>query len=335
MRSCRSELHIWRSCAESKKQKNNGISTNCAQNAQGEADMRRVFIIWGIAVVLSLFLLYAPEKKVDVRIGVLTSIDTCHPFVAEKMGYFKEEGLTYSIRVFGSSPLLAEALTTGDIDVAYMSLNPTATRIVRGAPIKVIAGVSRGGDVVMAREKNAGGLIAISQKGTMTETLYNGYVAGRVKFEPRYGTEPADMLTALMLTHDVDAIMTWEPFASRTQDNGGVVLLDVGEEWQKEYGSKYQRNLLVANGKFLQNKELLRKILRVHQKTTDFLNTPQSDKAITQLNAGKPLHGRRMEFNSSLDWESMERIMRYAYNAGYIKRIPSKEEMIYNMSEDS
>jgi NitT/TauT family transport system substrate-binding protein len=293
--------------------------------------MRRVFVIWAIAFVLSLMLLYAPEQKVDVRIGILTSVDTMQPYVAERMGYFNDEGLTYSIRVFGSSPLLGEALQSGDIDVAYMSLSPTATRIVKGAKIRVVSGASRGGDFVMARTADAKGSIAINQKGSMTDTVFLGYVKGKVKFEPRRGIEPADMPTALLLTKDVDAAMTWEPFATKIEDNGGVLLLDVGKEWEKDYGTKYQRNVLVASEKFVENKDALERVLRVHERTTEYLNKPESGALLDEL-AGTELHGRRMEFNSSLDWASMERIMRYAYEAGYIKRVPTKDEMIYNMS---
>lgn len=291
--------------------------------------MRNILIAWVALIAVAALTLYAPQEKVDLRIGVLKTVDTVHPYIADQQGYYKAENLTYRIYSFGTSPALAEAFAAGEIDIAYMSFAPTATWISKGADIKIIAGASRGGDIVCAREKNASGKIAVSNKGTMTENIYRGFVSEKLDFEPVYGIQPADMPTALLVTKDVDAVLTWEPFADLIERSGGTCIFDAGAEWEKEYGTKYQRNVLVAGRKVLDDKQLLDKILRVNNKSIDFLNSPGSDEAIAKAIGITQLKSRRMEYNASLDWPSMVKVMEVAKQGGYLKSVLSKEELVY------
>ena len=159
--------------------------------------------------------------------------------------------------------------------------------------------------------------------------LYRGFIQPNLLFEPLYGIEPPDMPTALLVTKDVDAALVWEPFASTIEDAGGACIFDAGAEWEKAYGVKYQRNVLVANGDVLANSTLLSKILIVHNRTVEFLNSPGSDEEIAKAMGIKPLKSRRMEYNSSLDWPSMVKFMENAQAGGYLNRVLSKEELIH------
>jgi NitT/TauT family transport system substrate-binding protein len=291
--------------------------------------MRNTILLWLALVAVSAAVIYAPQEKPDLRIGVLKTVDTVHPFIAEQQGYYKAEGLNVKIYSFGTSPALAEAIASGDIDIAYMSFAPAATWISKGTDMKILAGASRGGDIVCVRENTTNGTIAVSNKGTMTENIYRTIVADKLPFKPIYGIEPADMTTALMVTHSIDAAFVWEPFASKIEDGGGTCILDAGAEWKKEHGSMYQRNVLVATGRVLADKSLVEKVLRVHNKTIEFLNSPGSDAAIANAMGIAPLRIRRSEYNSTLDWPSMQIIMETAKSEGYLKNVLSKEELVY------
>jgi len=293
--------------------------------------MQKVIIAWLMLLAVSMIILFSPEPQADLRIGVIRTVDAAHPFVAQAQGFFKDEGLNVIVYSFGTSPPLAEAIASGEIDIAYMSFPPAATWISKGTKMKIVSGASRGGDIVCVREVNATGKIAVSKKGTMTENIYRGFVKEKLKpeFEPIYGIEPPDMPTALLVTEDVDAVLIWEPFATKIEDSGGACIFDVGEEWKKEYGTKYQRNILVATDRVLSNKTMIDKILRVHNRTIDFLNSPQGDAAIAEAMGIAPLKKRRMEYNSSLDWPSMVKLMEMAKAGGYLKEVLSKEELIY------
>lgn len=291
--------------------------------------MYRLIIVWAVLLVLAANSLYKEEQEVDLKIGMLKTVDTIHPLIAKEKGYFQEEGLNYSIHSFGTSTALAEAVASGDIDIAYMSVVPAAIWKERGVDVMIVAGVSRGGDIVCTRSGGVTGKIAVSGKGTMTQIVYETYVEDKFAYEPIYGIEPADMPTALLITKDIDSVITWEPFASEIEKNGGVCIFDVGKEWEKEYGTKYQRNVLVVSRRVLNDTKLLQKVLSVHNKTIAYLNSPEADQSIAKAMGITPLDSRRVEYNATLDWESMKMILETAKKNGYLKKIPEKEDIVY------
>lgn len=293
--------------------------------------MKRILLIWILLIILSLFSLYGSEQSTKniIRIGVIKTVDTIHPYIASKLGYFDEEGISYKIYSFGTSPALAEAIAAGEIDVAYMSFIPAAVWISKGVPMRIVSGVTRGGDIVCFREKVSSGRIAVSKKGTMTETVYTTLIKDRLNFTPVYGIEPSDMPTALLITNDVEAVVTWEPFASIIEDNGGKCTFDAGEEWKRVYGKKYQRNVLVVSENVLKNKTLLNKIMHVHEKTTAFLNTTSSYDTIVNTMGISWFKKERVEYSTELDRISMEEMMQTAVKEGYLAKVMKYEDIVY------
>ncbi|MGC9058183.1 MAG: ABC transporter substrate-binding protein [Candidatus Micrarchaeia archaeon] len=296
--------------------------------------MRMVLVMWMALLFFSLLSLY-PSKSGDsrnvLRIGVIKTIDTIHPYVAARQGYFDEEGIDYKIYSFGTSPALAEAIAAGEIDVAYMSFIPAAVWIGRGSQMKIVAGASRSGDIVCAREPVFSGKIAISKKGTMTENVYNTIIKGKTHLVPVYGIEPSDMPTALLVTKDVDAVLTWEPFSYKIEESGGVCIIDAGVEWEKDHGTKYQRNVLVVSKNIINNRPLLEKVLRIHNITTKFLNSPSSYPIIVDVMGVSGFKKERVEYNAELDWESMDEMMRTAVREGYLDHMLDYEDLVYSI----
>ncbi|MEW6722113.1 MAG: ABC transporter substrate-binding protein [Candidatus Micrarchaeota archaeon] len=291
--------------------------------------MYRLMVIWAMLVGVAAFSLYQSEEKADLRVGMLKTVDTIHPLIARDLGYYEDEGLSVSVHTFGTSPALAEAIAAGEIDVAYMSVVPAAIWKAKGTDITMLAGASRGGDMVCTRDGRTSGSIAISNKGTFTQTLYDYYVEDKFDYQPVYGIEPADMPTALLVTKDVDAAFVWEPFASAIEKAGGTCIFDTGGEWKSERGTKYQRNVLVASGKASEDPLLVQKLLRINERTIAFLNSPGSEAAVAKAMKIEPLTEKRVEYNSSIDWDSMVALWGHAKENGYLAKIPEKSEILY------
>ncbi len=291
--------------------------------------MLRVAALWIILLVLAGATLYRNEPAPMLRIGSLKTVDSVIPAVEIDKGYFDDENITVGVSYFGTSTAMAEAMASGEIDAAYISIVPVAVWKERGADMVIVAGASRGGDVVCTKNGSATGKIAVSGKGTMTQIMYDGLVKSDTSYEPVYGIEPPDMPTALMITGDVDAALTAEPFASQIMRAGGRCDYDAGDQWEKAYGVKYQRNVLVVNSRVLNDTKLLAGLLRAHQKAVDYLNGPDSESEIEKVMSIAPLVKNRVEYNSSLDWPSMEHFWGTALDDGYIKSLPQREGIFY------
>lgn len=61
--------------------------------------------------------------------------------VAEAQGYFKQAGLTPSLRWFQRAADTAKAILTGDVDVGWTASTPGLNLIASGAPVVAIAGM--------------------------------------------------------------------------------------------------------------------------------------------------------------------------------------------------
>ena len=292
-------------------------------------DAMLILAVLAMLVAASVFILYQGEEEADLRVGMLKTVDTVHPLIAKERGYFEDEGLSVSVHSFGTSPALAEAIAAGEIDVAYMSVVPAGIWKVRGTDIVMLAGASKGGDMLCTRDGRTSGTIALSNKGTFTQVLYTYYVQDRYDFEPIHGIEPADMATALLVTKDVDAAFVWEPFASQIEENGGECIFDTGAEWEKEKGRKYQRNVLVVSGEVASDPLLVQKLMRINQRTVEFLNQNGSESAVAEAMNIKPLAKKRVDYSTDLDWESMVELWGEARDNGYLERIPQRSEMVY------
>ncbi len=292
--------------------------------------MNRMALLWLVLLVLSGATLYREENPPQLRIGTLKTVDAVHPLVAADEGFYADENLTVGISTFGTSTALAEAMASGDIDAAYMSIVPAAVWKERGADIMIVAGSSKGGDVVCTRGGERNGSIAVSGKGTMTQVVYDGFIKGETNYSPVYGIEPPDMPTALLVTKDVDAALTAEPFAGTIQAAGGECGLDAGTVWAKAHGTKYQRNVLVVSRKVLSDPALLSRLMSAHQRTVDFLNSPAAPDEIAKvMGLSSAVNSSRVEYNSSLDWDSMVAFWQAARDEGYLKNIPQRNDIVY------
>ena len=291
--------------------------------------MYRLVIVWALLVSLAALSLYQAEEKADLKIGMLKTVDAIHPLIAKENGFFEQEGLKVSVHAFGTSPAMAEALAAGEIDAAYMSVVPAGIWKSKGTDIVILAGASRGGDMLCTRDGALSGKIAMSGRGTMTQVLYSLFVQDKFDFEPVAGIEPPDMPTALLVTKDVDAAFVWEPFATQIENSGGECIFDTGAEWKRVYGVKYQRNVLAVSGKVAKDPALIQKLLRINNRTVELLNQPGSEEMVSKAMKIQSFDRSRVEYNTSLNWESMVELWKAARKNGFMSRIPERSEMLY------
>src|SRR5690348_7332979 len=80
-------------------------------------------------------LLAAPAWAGDsqpLRIGWVSAMANAPVLIAEKKGFFKEEGLAVELKSFGDGPVIQQAVASGDVDVAYVGAPPVYQWFARG-----------------------------------------------------------------------------------------------------------------------------------------------------------------------------------------------------------
>jgi NitT/TauT family transport system substrate-binding protein len=92
-------------------------------------------IIWASLII---FLLHASVQAADkIRVAIPTGVHAYIP-LAQKKGFFKEEGLDAEIIEMRSPAVAIAALANGEIDY-FSGIGASVTAALRGLPIKVVA----------------------------------------------------------------------------------------------------------------------------------------------------------------------------------------------------
>lgn len=301
------------------------------------------------AVAMTSSMVWAEEAE-TIRVGSILAIGTSAPFVAQELGYYEESGLDISVAEFSDGTALMEAFAAGELDVALVGIAPAATWFDKGIDLKVVAGTNGGGHVLMTRADSGIETVAdlkdklVAEPGvaTVTDAMLRAQILKDADLNPDMdvilisGMKPADMATALMATKEVDAMITWEPYASQAMADYGdeiKVLYDAGPELQEEgEDGFYPGNVVIASGDFIENHgDLLETFLDIHTKTTDYLNEDETANetlaSILQLDVSVVENARtRTDFHSEINQETAMEVLQWSVDLGYLDELPAAED---------
>ncbi|MCI0505269.1 MAG: MetQ/NlpA family ABC transporter substrate-binding protein [Gammaproteobacteria bacterium] len=321
--------------------------------------MPKLKVILVIALMMMFSLTsYAGEK---IRIGWVYAMANAPVLVANEKGYFKEQGIDVEIKEFKSGPLLHQALSAGELDMAYIGAPPVYHWFSRGLESRILAKVNYGQAAVISRKDS--GVNQLSdlknkkmagvRKGSGMDVLLRGYVLGdAAKLKPDTELEIVSMPTGNMDSavdeKVVNAAFIWEPFTSQSLIRGNTQLIfDMNKAVPK-----YPWYIVMAMPDTLKNKRTeVIKVLRAHKQAVEYLNSkPNAGNGIiakafnlgevTDVNGKK--HGpteivamarERLGWEYELKKEDMEfiqRLMNYSYELGFIKKRLTVEEIVDN-----
>jgi NitT/TauT family transport system substrate-binding protein len=293
----------------------------------------------------------APAETKPLRIGWVYAMANAPVVVADKKGYFQQEGLDVKIIEFASGPVLNQALAAGELDMAYVGTPPVYHWFSRGLESRILAKVNYGQAAVVARKDAGidtvadlkGKKLAGVRKGSGMDVLVRGYVLGEkaglegdkdVQIVPM----PSGNMPSSVEEKVVDAAFMWEPFTSQSLARGNTkIVLDMN---QTEPGHPWYVVIAVPDTLKSRKPEVL-KALRAHKKAVDFLNsspTAGNDiiAATFKLESVKDAKGKEhtpamivAEARKRLGWQYeltakdlafIQRLMNYSHSLGFIKK---------------
>lgn len=289
------------------------------------------------------------EKVESIKIGTNRAIGASAIYVAKELGYFDDINVEVEVLDFSDGTAIMEAMAAGELDMCVVGAMPVAVWNAKGLDVRILEGVNNGGHVILTRDDTGiqsvsdleGKSLTVPSPGTVTDVLLKGFIlpdAGITEdsITAITGIAPADMANAMML-NQVDAIMTWEPFASVAEaayDNI-VVVYDCASEWQEKYNSDYAYpvNVLAVNGEFIDKHfELVQSVTVSVNKAIDYINTDDSAKGTIAsiLDIDEDIVANAMKrsmVSSELDQNAVMQFMEKSRELGYIETIPEKEKL--------
>jgi NitT/TauT family transport system substrate-binding protein len=289
-----------------------------------------------------------PTKSRVIRVGTNRALGTVIPFVAKSKGFFQQQGLQVEIVDFADgSPM--EAFASGNLDIALLGIAPSAIWQGQGVGLKVVAAANGGGHVLLTRTDTGintihdlkGRKVATPKPGTVTDTLFRAHIVKEIAgLDPEKDIQivpnvaPGDMPTALFVSREVDAVITWEPYASEAelQFKNAKVLYDSAAEWHKSYPDSqqfYPVNVVIASQSFIDSHpDDLRRFLAAYVQAIQFVNTnpDEANKIIgdeLQLDTAIVANARRrIDYTAHVDTIASLKTLEWSKQAGYLHEVP-------------
>jgi NitT/TauT family transport system substrate-binding protein len=215
-------------------------------------------------------------------------------FIAQKRGYFRDEGLSVNVTTFDSGVKMIAPLGTGDLDAATSSGNAALyNAVARQIDIKIVASSGSappryGHNILIIRKalidsgrynkpSDIRGLrVSMPSPGSSATATLNAYLVGiGLRFhdiEPVYLSYPNQV--AALASGNIDVGLTAEPQASQAIQQFGAVRIS-SDDIMDPY---HEASVTLMSGKFIQRRpEVARRFMRAFLKAARFYNDGLAD----------------------------------------------------------
>ena len=210
-------------------------------------------------------------------------------YVAEKQGFFKQNGLNLIVKDYDTGLSSVNALLKGDVDIAGASEYPIVRAAFQNESVKTIAVINKSQlEYIIARKDHGienvsdlrGKTIALP-KGTIAEF----YLARLLSFESINTSDVtllnmtlAQSLEAL-LNGTVDALVNWQPYTNIVESNLG----NNAVSWSVQSSQQSFGVMICRNDWITQNPELVKHFLRALNQAEEYVhNDPAGAKEIVK-----------------------------------------------------
>ncbi|MFP3040497.1 aliphatic sulfonate ABC transporter substrate-binding protein [Treponema primitia] len=217
------------------------------------------------------------EQPVKIRLASTVTSQT-HARIAEKLGYFTDEGLDVDFTVFAYGPPEIEAFTAGSLDIGTVGDLPSYSAIANGVDLVIVGFYSTSDTITGILVRDAANIksfadlkgkkVAVAFGSNNHPLLYQYLDLGGVKeSDVEIFNLPLSEQVSALVTGRIDAVVTSEPRITQAVQAGGITLLSDTK------GIRVFSNPVIAHTAFLKTyPEQAAKLLRALDKAGRWAN---------------------------------------------------------------
>jgi NitT/TauT family transport system substrate-binding protein len=257
-----------------------------------------ILLIIGIGLVVGLWYLQSPKKQYtgqpeSINIGTSPFEVSGLIFIAQDQGFFANNGLNATIKMYDAGIIAMDALYAGDLDVATAAELVFVRNVLNDKKIHGIASIGKSDfHYIIARKDK--GIFNISDlkgkkigvaRGTSADFYLGRFLelhGIKLQDVTIVNLKPADMVAPL-INGEVDAVSTWDPYAYPVENRLGVnATVWADQSGQLMYWMAICRDDLITN-----RPELIDRFLQALNQAEDFaVNHPDEARKIVQKRLG-------------------------------------------------
>lgn len=227
--------------------------------------------------------------------GVIDPQISAQQIIADKKGYFKEEGLNVTNKLLQSGGDLSPLISGGSADVSFESTYTDVSLAANNVGVKILAPMSNSGNTqCLVAGKNAninnakdleGKKVGIASGAAVLIAIRSmckdlGVDANKIKFVT---LAPSDQISSLE-KGDIDAMACWEPWVSNAVKAGGKLLFSGLKSYLPEKQGdvewlNFYTTFQVTDSFLKKNPKTCAAMVRALSKATDFINNNPDEAA--------------------------------------------------------
>lgn len=234
----------------------------------------------------------APEKpKVVLGVGGKPALYYLPLTIAEKKGFFKEEGIEVEVNDFAGGAKALQSLIGGSVDVVTGAYEHTIRMQAQGQDVRSVVELGRFPSIIVAVRKDLAGeiksakdfkgrKIGVSAPGSSTNLIpqYAMVKAGLAPTDASFiGVGTSSGAVAAVQQKAIEIISNTEPVISKLESDGAVVaLLDTRTEagTRAVFGGPNPAAVLYMRNEFLEkNPETTQRLVNAFLKTLAWIKT--------------------------------------------------------------
>jgi NitT/TauT family transport system substrate-binding protein len=281
------------------------------------AKVRTALVLIGSVIMLA-SLAGTPVEADPIRVAHDNTSHAAPFYVAEKEGFYKDEGIQVDRRVTQARGLI-DALIGGTVDL--ISTRGDRVGVIAGRGIDVVAlAIVRDGNqnmmLVPIQNKTAKSVKDLvgkkigAQQGTGTWFTWVEYLS-RIGLSPKDFTVrnmKTDSLPAALAANELDGALTWEPFGSLIIDKGLGRMVMGPKDYEDVLGYT-SPVFLTTMAKYLkQNPDGVLRFLKAYVRSMKFIDTHHDETAKLM---SKFWQGEGLDFTPEKASESLYRLFRW------------------------
>ena len=251
-----------------------------------------------VAAVLAAVPTNLEKKNVKIAVGGKTLFYYLPLTLAERLGYFKDEGLEVEISDFAGGAKALQALIGGSADLVSGSFEHTVTMQARGSPVigivlqtrypSIALGVKKERSASYKSPKDLKGMkIGVTAPGSSTNFFVNALLA-------KEGLKPDDVsiigvgasgnAVAALEKGELDAMSNLDPVMTRLERDDAIkVVADTRTEegMKKWYGPDYAAACIYGTREFIdKNPNTAQAVVNAMVRALHFVKTAPLDKVL-------------------------------------------------------
>jgi NitT/TauT family transport system substrate-binding protein len=239
----------------------------------------------------------AAHAQDKLRVAILPFTESLGAVMADKLGYFKAEGIDVQFSKFNSGALSLPLVQAGKLDIAFSNTVATLQALEQGFEGTIVA------PGAVLRSQKPDGAFLMTRKGALTSpkdiegkriavNVINSYAwlyvtayldkQGVDRSKVRFVEIPFPQMNAMLLNNQVDVISQVDPFSGILAETGSADIVGYPQVEAQPNGEITQ---FVALTEWVgKNPQLAQRFARAIRKGAEYVNNPANAAAVREAN---------------------------------------------------